>query len=74
MGITLMIGMDKGGKMTLSKVIELLTIEAGVKLRTGEIDLRNSIKVSVEAVKEIKRIRLDRCGRWPPILPGETPE
>ncbi len=58
--------------MKLDKVIELLSIEAEVKLRTGEIDLRNAIRVSIEAVKKVQHLHKIQVLQRDELLSGET--
>jgi len=60
--------------MTLTKAIELLTMELEAKTRTGEIDLHDALKLGIEALKRLKEHRHSHIDITYRALPGETAE
>lgn len=60
--------------MKITKAIEILSIELGVKTRTGETDEYDALKLGIEALKRFKRVRDGKPGFLLNLLLGETEE
>lgn len=75
MGTNLIIGMDKEEEaVVIDEAIRVDTVLKDTPILRDDQKVIDALSLSIEALETIKRIRADRRFRWPPKLPGETPE
>ena len=60
--------------MKVSKAIEILSDHDNLVLVFKNPDLHASVKLGIEAMKELQQVRVHSVGLTVDILPGETPE
>lgn len=59
--------------MKIDKAIELLTDHDNLTLVYKNPDLHASVKLGIEALRQLKELRLFGLNTAAPTLPGETP-